>query len=256
MNADGQRYVGDNIGTFEGADLAFIGPNQPHSWVVEGRPAGAGPIQTVVVWFTGDWLNAVTQTWPELLVLEALRERASRGLRFTPAVIKAIAPQMLALRLLQPARRLPQLLNILVRLAEDRGARSLASHAGATEGNLAQQRMSLVLEKIHADLRDVPTVSELAKTACMSTGAFHRWFKRHTGLTVIQYVLQLRIGAACQELISTERAVNAIASAAGFRSLAHFNRQFLSSRGVTPSQFRTSYRTARPPDQAQSDFGD
>lgn len=61
-------------------------------------------------------------------------------------------------------------------------------------------------------------------------------------MTMLEYVTQLRVGTACQMLISTDRAIGAIAGDAGFGTLAHFNRQFLRSKGMTPSQFRREFR--------------
>lgn len=61
-------------------------------------------------------------------------------------------------------------------------------------------------------------------------------------MTVLDYVAQLRIGLACQLLISTDRPVRIVAIEAGYQNLAHFNRQFLKLKKMTPSDFRRSYR--------------
>jgi AraC-like DNA-binding protein len=242
-NARGHRYVGDSIEAFDCADLVMVGPNQPHSWASRETVDPSKPIQAVVAWFTGDWLDKVLATWPELLCLEALRTGSGRGLRFSAALAAEIRPLMLSLPALDAAQRLPLLLHILARLARDPGIAPLASHAFAVDDRKAQTRMTQVLERIHADLQSVPGAEALAALASLSTGAFHRWFKRHTGMTLLEYVTQLRIGTACQLLISTGRPIGAIAGDAGFGTLAHFNRQFLRTKGTTPSRFRRRFRS-------------
>lgn len=241
-NGHGHRYVGDSIERFEANDLVLVGPNQPHTWHSAGRFDPQAPIRSTVAWFTADWLDTLMATWPEMLPLQKLRAGAGRGLRFSRKAVEEVEPLMRSLRGLDAPDRLPRLLQILVRLARDRGMRPLASHAITAPADGSQRRLSTVLHRIHADLHHPPSAPELATLAALSVGAFHRWFKRHSGLTLGQYIMQLRVGTACQLLISSDRPIGTVAAAAGFGTLAHFNRQFLRSKGMTPSRFRAAYR--------------
>jgi len=90
-------------------------------------------------------------------------------------------------------------------------------------------------------------VEELARIAALSTGAFQRFFRRHVGMTVLDYVRQLRIGAACQALIDSTRPIGMIAHEVGYANLAHFNRQFLAAKGMTPRRFRQLHQPRRIP---------
>ncbi|WP_236943609.1 helix-turn-helix transcriptional regulator [Jeongeupia sp. USM3] len=96
-----------------------------------------------------------------------------------------------------------------------------------------------------ASLHDKTPALRLAALAAMSVGAFHRFFRRHTETTVTAYLARLRIGYACQQLIQTDRAIGVIAEAAGYATLAHFNRQFRAAKGETPRAFRQRYREPR-----------
>jgi len=242
LNAEGHRYVGDSLQPFGQGDLALVGPNQAHSWASVRRIDPDRPIHAVVAWFTAEWLDAVMTTWPEMLMLRALRDGAARGLRFSPRHAADCVAPLLALHGMAPPQRLLGLLQVLTHLAQDRAVQPLASHAGVVDDARSRQRLSAVLARVHADLGNVPAAPLLAGQASLSTGAFHRWFKRHTGLTLLQYVQQLRIGQACQALIGSERAIHLIAAEAGFGTLAHFNRQFLRAKGMTPTRFRAAYR--------------
>jgi AraC-like DNA-binding protein len=79
----------------------------------------------------------------------------------------------------------------------------------------------------------------LADIAGLSVSTFSRCFKRHTGLSPVQYVNRLRINLACQLLMSEEdMKVTEICFLSGFNNLANFNRQFAAIKGMSPSVFR------------------
>ena len=70
---------------------------------------------------------------------------------------------------------------------------------------------------------------------------FHRLFRRHTRLTVGEYVAELRIGQACALLINTDLPIKHIADEVGYHNLANFNRQFRAVKQMTPREFRRSF---------------
>jgi AraC-like DNA-binding protein len=67
-------------------------------------------------------------------------------------------------------------------------------------------------------------------------------FRRHTGTTVSDYLIRMRIGDACARLSSTSQPVAHIADAVGYASLANFNRQFRAEKGMTPRDYRAHFR--------------
>lgn len=124
LNARGQRHVGDSLEDFEPGDLVLLGPNQPHTWAASERADDeARPMLAVVVWFSEDWLNRLIEQWPELVMLKRLVADAGRGLHFSAEVSAQVKPLLLALQDLEPAARLPLLLQALPKLARDAGAR-------------------------------------------------------------------------------------------------------------------------------------
>ena len=241
-NVAGFRYVGDSLQPFEAGDLVFIGPNQPHCWTANASQDPTLPIKAVVVWFSSSWIENAIACWPEFAPLKSLCQRACRGIRFSPQVIDSVRPRILALELQEPALRLGTLFQILAELANDREATLLSSHAVTAQTQRAERRLATVLDRIHADICKLPSADELAALAALSTGAFHRFFKRHMGMTLLDYVHQIRIGTACQILLGSEQPIGLVAESVGFRNLAHFNRQFRNSKHMTPSQFRRLHR--------------
>ncbi|GAA5786731.1 AraC family transcriptional regulator [Chitiniphilus shinanonensis] len=244
LNARGQRYVGDDLADFDDGDLVLVGPNLPHTWSAQQRLDEARPMLAIVVWFSRDWLAGLIRALPELAPLWALATGAGRGLCFSPSTARAVRALLPGLHDRDAAQRQPLLLEVLLLLAADAEARPLASSGlGAVEADQQRERIGKVLDHLHAHFHEEIAVDELARRAALSTGAFHRFFKRHTLQTVLGYVTQLRIGHACQQLIQTDKPVGVVAEQAGWRNLAHFNRQFRAHKGVTPREFRARYRT-------------
>lgn len=242
LNARGQRYIGDQLADFAPGDLVLVGPNQPHTWAASERPVEDQPMLAVVVWFSLPWLEQLLASLPELSPLRRLAQAAGHSLAFSSSAAQAAQPLLLSLQHKTAAERVPVLLQILLLLAGDEAARPLGSTLPNLGKDAGRERLRRILDTLHRDFADPPAIAELAAQAALSVGAFHRFFKRHTGQTVLGYLTQLRIGHACQLLISTDKAIGVIASEAGYRNLAHFNRQFVASRQQTPRELRARYR--------------
>ncbi|GGP20807.1 helix-turn-helix domain-containing protein [Silvimonas iriomotensis] len=242
VNAAGQRYIGDHLGDFADGDLVLVGPNLPHTWSAQCALDESRPVLAVVVWFSRDWVDRLVAGLPELAPIRRLADQAGRALQFSAAVTARVRPRLMQMDALDAARRLPLLLDILLELARDVGAQPLSAAAATLDSQASRDRLGKVLDLMHQRFAEPLTVEELAARVALSVGAFHRFFKRHTGKTVTAYLTQLRVGHACQLLIQSDKPIGMVAEAAGYRNLAHFNRQFLAAKGVTPRLFRQQYR--------------
>ncbi|HSC81925.1 MAG TPA: AraC family transcriptional regulator [Chitinolyticbacter sp.] len=253
VNARGQRFIGDDVADFDDGDLVLVGPNLPHTWAAQRRLDESRPMLAVVAWFSLDWIARLTTAMPELGALGALVRSAGAGLAFSPQVRNKVRPALLSLGELESARRMPVLLEVLLELAADARARPLASLAPPSSRIDGQrERIGRILDYLHAHFADDIAVEALAQRAALSIGAFHRFFKRHTLTTVVDYLTRLRVGRACQQLLQTDKAIGVIAEESGWRNLAHFNRQFLAAKGMTPRAYRARHRQLeRRPPQAQ-----
>ncbi len=85
-------------------------------------------------------------------------------------------------------------------------------------------------------------MEDLAEIAALSVSGLHRLFRKHTQLSVSEYLIGLRIGEACSRLSATNQPIQFIAAEVGYASLANFNRQFRRLRGMSPRAYRTSFQ--------------
>jgi AraC-like DNA-binding protein len=243
LNSRGQRFVGDNIGPYEDGDLILIGPRIPHTWCSSGDVCAASPHQAVVLWFSEEFVQSLIRPHVELRPVLHLLHSSSRALDFSQPVRSKARPLICTMLHQSAEDRLPALLHLLLLLSRDREARSPTSAAVQPEssGRAADDRVGRVLSYLHQHYREETELSRLSQVAGMSRSSLHRQFKLQAGMTLTDYVSQLRIGNACALLINTDKPIALIADDVGYQNLANFNRQFKAQKKQTPRQFRSAF---------------
>jgi PAS domain S-box-containing protein len=103
--------------------------------------------------------------------------------------------------------------------------------------------LARVLDRMHADTSTPLTNRDFARLAGMSPSHFDRLFRRLLGDSPRQYVLRIRIEAACRHLAETHTPLAAIAVDCGFHDHAHFTRTFRRLMGTTPSAYRLTHQS-------------
>jgi AraC-like DNA-binding protein len=81
-------------------------------------------------------------------------------------------------------------------------------------------------------------LQEMVVLAQMSRATFCREFKSYTGRSFIEFLNEVRIDAACQQLLLTGESISDIAFESGFGNLSHFNRLFRRLKSRSPREFR------------------
>ena len=96
---------------------------------------------------------------------------------------------------------------------------------------------------IHAQFAESLTVSFIAKTVGVHPVHLARVFRRNYHTTIGEYVRQLRVESACQDISSTDLSLAAIAVNAGFYDQGHLSRMVKGFTGMTPAQYRSLSRS-------------
>ena len=108
----------------------------------------------------------------------------------------------------------------------------------ASESHPAYQRLAAVDEHIRAHFhRRVPLV-ELTRIAGISVAQLERYCKRVFQLTPRQMIQQVRLEHAHRLLLHSELPITEVALQCGYTDHSAFTRQFKSSTGFTPRQYR------------------
>lgn len=105
--------------------------------------------------------------------------------------------------------------------------------------------MKRVLTFLHSNFYRPLRIEEIASVAGMNPQYFCRYFKKVTGKTVMEYVNEVRIDHACQELMQTDDKIIEVAMRSGYDNIGYFIRRFQQSRQMTPSEYRKKCRRDR-----------
>lgn len=106
----------------------------------------------------------------------------------------------------------------------------------------SEDRINRACRRIYENLKEPPTVENLAAEACLSVSRFLHLFKETTGKTVTDFITALRMEQAKEMLFATDMSVFEIANTLGFYDQNYFSRRFRKSVGVSPSEYRKSNR--------------
>ncbi len=232
----GTRVVGDHWGAFEPGEVFCFGPGLPHCFQLDRLHAGAA---SRVLQFRGEILSHLV-TLPEMAGISRLLTDARQGLRFSRKIASRIESRLARLETTRRSARIVELLELLGDLAEDRAVESLMDEryrAGASAASSVRMREAWIL--LMATYDQTVSQTEIATRLGMSASALSRMFRRATGSTFSQTVINLRLAKVCRLLESNRDLTIAEASyESGFNNLSIFNRQFKAKFGLTPREWR------------------
>jgi AraC-like DNA-binding protein len=243
LRGQGKRFVGDDISRFKAGDLVLTGPNLPHMWCSgRARSSGSRPHEAIIIQFPESIFGGTFLGLPEMTAVHRLLERSARGIRFGDAARRKIAKRMTRMGRARGLARLIDLLEILRILSQAPVDRILSSQSYLPAvGFVDRERIDRICRYIAENSTQPIVLTQAASAAHMSVPAFTRFFRKSTGKTFVEYLTELRIGAACRLLVETDRSVTQVCYATGFSNISNFNRRFRKLKGVTPMEFRRQY---------------
>ena len=103
-------------------------------------------------------------------------------------------------------------------------------------------RIEKVIQYTITNYHNKITLDTISDIAGLTPPAFCYYFKKTTKKTYITFLNEVRLGAACKKLTSTNHSVIEICYDTGFNTIANFNSQFLKINGMSPLAYRKSYK--------------
>jgi AraC-like DNA-binding protein len=102
---------------------------------------------------------------------------------------------------------------------------------------LGSERVDKVIALLRSRLTDPPTLAEVGKIVGCSQFHLSRTFSAATGMTIPQYLRQLRLERAAELLKSGKYNVTETALEVGYSSLSHFSQAFHEAFGCCPGLY-------------------
>lgn len=244
----GKRIVADSIEEFQPGDLVFIGRNLPHVWIAdkEARTPSNRTLEMVYLQFTSEVLCPQMLLLPELKYVARALALSERGIQIVGQTLNEVSEIMLQLPYLKGFDRMLHFFKLMDIIGSSESNIQLASkdylNKRFTTGN---KRIAVIHEYLMSNYREEVDLKRIAGLVNMAEGSLCRFFRMNMGLTVFEYLNKIRIEFVCQLLMDPDLSILEVCLDSGFNNLSHFNKQFKKNTGVTPSEYRKSYKILR-----------
>ncbi len=109
------------------------------------------------------------------------------------------------------------------------------------ERSVDSEVVNAAMTYINCHYKEDLCLEDVSEFAGFSRYYFSRSFKKQTGNSFKEYLIQKRLQVAMDLLIHSNLQMKDVAQESGFGSVATFNRVFRENKGCTPTQYRAIY---------------
>ena len=245
LEGSGKRIVADSIEEFQPGDLVFIGRNLPHVWIVDKdtKTATSRSLEMVYLQFTSDVLTPQLLMLPEFKYISKAMALSERGIQIIGQTLNEVSELMLQLPYLRNFDRMLHFLRLMDIIGRSETNIQLASKEYLkmrfTTGN---KRIAAIHEYLMNNYREQVDLKRIAGLVNMAEGSLCRFFRMNMGMTVFEYLNQLKVELACKLLMDNDLSIFEVCLDSGFNNLSHFNKQFKKINGLPPSEYRNRFK--------------
>lgn len=233
----GMSFIGNHVGEFNTGDCYLLGKDLPHTF----QKTGDQVTSAVVIQFRDNIWGDAFLKMPECREIRQLLHIAGQGLKIGGTTTRLLDPKIRKMEMARGFERLTLLLECLRILAYSGDYEAVASGRLQSQNYDDQDCIDRIFQFTIDHFREPLPLSRMASVACLSIPSFCQYFKRRTQKTFVDFLNEVRIGYACSQLIETELPVIEICYDSGYNTMAHFHRQFLKLKGLTPLQYRKTF---------------
>lgn len=237
-----RRIVGDNIELLGDYDLAFIGCNLEHVW--EQHECASENIHEITIQIPK---NLFSEQWLDRRIMQPVKEMfesAKVGIAFGMKAIMISYERLTILAKTEPSFNTAMtMVTLLYDLAVSGDYHRLSSsHYSHAEVPVTSRRIQKLKDYIDTHYQDEIRMETLSDMVNMTPNALSRFFKQKTNRSISNYINDVRIGQATLLLADSTQTVVEISYKCGFNTITNFNRTFKAIKGMTPTEFRESYK--------------
>lgn len=241
---EGVFYAGNNMNVFSEKEVFVIGSNVPHllknsNVYYSDKSPG---IRGVSLFFDEYSFGKQFFEISELSKIKALLNDCKRVIKIKGAALEKIHQKIVTAEFAKEEGLIISFLEILSLILQSEkeylNAEEYHMILNENEGN----RLNDVLDYTFQHFSEAIKIEQIAKIACLSRSQFSYFFKLHTGKTYIEFLNGVRIENACISLKNTNHTIEQICYIVGFQNVSNFVRHFKKNKGLTPSNYRKSWR--------------
>lgn len=230
-----ERIIGDSVETIGERDLVLIAnPELKHAW--KDGACKSTNIHEITIQFHSSLIEQYLDK-NQFRSVQQLFARAVRGVSFGPATIDRVQPLLRILTMETDGfYSVMRFFILLHELSKGDDYRELSSTT-RPEINSAERQLQQLRKHVNRYVSQDIRMSDAAAILNMSRSTFARFLKLHTGMNFTDYLLDVRINMAIQEL-KAGLPVPEVVARCGFNSVSYFYRVFKKVKGVTPVEYR------------------
>lgn len=235
VKGEGIAFIGNKTVEFCPGMAFLLGPYLPHNFVSTDEEDVVMEKECWGLQFTQEWLNSFKESSALRRLFNAMSFGIDLGILHEKEhhAFETIVGN-------DPLRSVGAFFNLMAMIAERPEFNTVSTNSAYS--NVMSQKISQRMERVSKYIQDhyqgTITLSEIADVASMTEQSFSRWFRQTSGLTFVDYLMQLRTTVASNLLINTNKAMTEVAAESGFNSSSSFNRAFLKIKGCSPREFR------------------
>ena len=133
---------------------------------------------------------------------------------------------------------------LLIRLIQDNTDFSRKERVSRSATMQNETRIVEAVEQFLADnIYTSITFSDVLQNVCFSKSYLTKLFRRHTGMSVMEYYLNLKISESQKLISERELSFTEVAEKLKFSSIHYFSRIFKNKIGMTPSEYEKSVKS-------------
>ncbi len=118
---------------------------------------------------------------------------------------------------------------------------SQSEYSQNSESKKFQERIAEINQYIYANYSKQIGIKALSDQMYLSVGYLSRFFKQNYGMNFTDYLNEIRLHYAVDELLYTDNLITKVAYDNGFSSVSAFNNIFKKKFDMTPSAYRATY---------------
>jgi AraC-like DNA-binding protein len=247
VNGSGTQYVGDNTRSFHSGDLILVGSNLPHFWEYNKKyfnNKSEAP-EAIVIHFREDFWGEEFLKLPENEKLLQVLNKAKRGLLITGNTRTEVTEMASNLLVTEGPDRIILLMEMLSAIAESSHTSILSSKNFKYDyQHYENDRMAAIHEYTLANFKRKIQLDEIAKIAGISPHSFCRYFKLRARKTYFEFLIEIKVGYACQLLTENKLNIKQICFESGFNNFASFHKYFKMRTGKSPLTYQKEFKQA------------
>ena len=236
IHGKGMRVIGDTIKPFDFGEIILIPPGIPHYWSFDELTCDKqGKIENITLTFRTELLHNLKTTFPEIEqpIISILGYK--NALLFGGDTLIKLREILLHMKVESEMERISSLIRILLLISTP----EIVNTVGCP---VIEDRKTQKLQKIYMYVMNYfqqpVTLKQVAGNVSMERTAFCIFFKKMTGKSFFEFLLEYRINVSCDMLQNTNKTIAEICFASGFRDIPYFNRVFKKLKNTTPGKFK------------------